>query len=138
MKTVLFQRQFLRLQGGHLKVWQYFNHVQAIPGFRALVRFSPDTVWDDSNPWLSMRADAVPWEDPPAADLLFVAGRDWRWLEARQYADQQVPVLNLLQHVLHGSEDDPLGRHRFLRNPAIRICTSAVIAQAIAATGEVH
>ena len=50
MKTVLFQREFLRFQGGHLKVWHYFNHVAAAPGFEAVVRFRPETVWDDTQP----------------------------------------------------------------------------------------
>ena len=47
MKTVLFHREFLRFQGGHLKVWQYFNHVRSAPGHRAVVRFRPDSVWDE-------------------------------------------------------------------------------------------
>ena len=40
MKTVLFHREFLRFQGGHLKVWQYFNHVRSSPDHRAVVRFT--------------------------------------------------------------------------------------------------
>ena len=138
MKTVLFQREFLRFQGGHLKVWHYFNHVRAAPGFEAAVRFRPDTVWDDANPWLPVRDAVLSWDDPVDPDTLFVAGRDWRWLDPGQCADSPLPVINLLQHVLHATPDDPLERHRFLPNKAIRICTSTEIARAIEATGRVR
>lgn len=138
MKTVLFQREFLRFQGGHLKVWHYFNHVAAAPGFEAVVRFRPDTVWDDSNPWHPVRHAGLSWTDPVSPDILFVAGRDWRWLEPGSRAESPVPVINLLQHVLHASPDDPLERHRFLPNKAVRICTSSEIARAITATGRVR
>ena len=138
MKTVLFQREFLRFQGGHLKVWHYFNHVAAAPGFEAVVRFRPDTVWDDSNPWRPVRDKGLSWTDPVDPDILFVAGRDWRWLEPGARAESPIPVLNLLQHVLHASPEDPLERHRFLPNKAIRICTSSEIARAITATGRVR
>ena len=47
-------------------------------------------------------------------------------------------MINLLQHVLHASPDDPLGRRTFLPNKAIRICTSSEIAKAIEATGIVR
>ena len=138
MKTVLFQREFLRFQGGHLKVWQYFNHVRAAAGFEPVVRFRPDTVWADSNPWLPVLDEALSWEDAVDPDVLFVAGRDWRWLDPRQCEESPVPVINLLQHVLHAAPDDPLARHRFLPNKAIRICTSSEIAHAIEKTGRVH
>ena len=138
MKTVLFQREFLRFQGGHLKVWHYFNHVRAAPGFEAVVRFRPDTVWDGSNPWLPVRDEVLTWEDPVDPDVLFVAGRDWRWLDPLQREESPVPVVNLLQHVLHAAPDDPLERHRFLPHKAIRICTSSEIARAIEETGRVR
>ena len=93
------------------------------------MRFRPDTVWDDSNPWLPVLDEALSWEDAVDPDVLFVAGRDWRWLDPRQCEESPVPVINLLQHVLHAAPDDPLARHRFLPNKAIRICTSSEIAQ---------
>ena len=30
------------------------------------------------------RDEALPWANPPRADVLFVAGRDWRWLDSRR------------------------------------------------------
>ena len=138
MKTVLFHREFRRFQGGHLKVWQYFNHVRAAPGHRGVVRFTADSVWDESNPWRPVRDEVLPWEQPVDADILFVAGRDWRWLDPADRAESPIPVINVLQHVLHASPDDPLGRRAFLPNKAIRICTSSEIAKAINATGIVR
>jgi len=138
MKTVLFHREFLRFQGGHLKVWQYFNHVRSSPDHHAVVRFTADSVWDDTNPWRPVREEVLPWDEPVDADILFVAGRDWRWLDPEDRAESPLPVLNLLQHVLHASPDDPLGRRRFLPNKAIRICTSSESAKAINGTGIVR
>jgi hypothetical protein len=138
MKTVLFHREFRRFQGGHLKVWQYFTHVRAAPGHRGVVKFTADSVWDESNPWAPVRDEVLRWEEPVDADILFVAGRDWRWLAPADRPESPIPVINLLQHVLHASPDDPLGRRAFLPNKAIRICTSSEIAKAIEATGIVR
>ena len=52
MRTVLFYRHFARFKGGHLKVWDYFRHVEAAPEHRAAVYFTPDSAWDATNPWL--------------------------------------------------------------------------------------
>jgi hypothetical protein len=95
-------------------------------------------VWDDSNPWRPVRDEVLPWGEPVDADILFVAGRDWRWLPPEDRAESPLPVINLLQHVLHASHEDPLGRRAFLPNKAIRICTSSEIAKAIEATGIVR
>src|SRR6185503_10470601 len=48
---VLFYRDFKRFTGGDLKVWDYFNHVRSSPNHTAQVRFSADSVWDETNPW---------------------------------------------------------------------------------------
>ena len=83
MKTVLFQREFLRFQGGHLKVWQYFNHVRSSPDHRAVVRFTAGLgLGRVQSRGIPVRHEALPWEEPVDPDILFVAGRDWRWLDA--------------------------------------------------------
>jgi hypothetical protein len=46
-------------------------------------------------------------------------------------AESAVPIINLVQHVKHACENDPLGRNRFLPHKAIRICVSPEITQAI-------
>ncbi len=51
METVVFQRHFERFQGGHLKVFHYFEHVRSSPAHRALIRFSSDSCWGPENPW---------------------------------------------------------------------------------------
>ena len=40
MQTVVFHRHFERFQGGHLKVFHYFEHVRSSPSHRALIRFT--------------------------------------------------------------------------------------------------
>ena len=51
MKTVLFHRNYQRFQGGHLKVFHYFEHVRSSSSYNARIRFSSNSVWDASNPW---------------------------------------------------------------------------------------
>ena len=77
MRTVLFFRDFRKFHGGHLKVWDYFNHVRASPRFDAKIAFTENSVWTDANPWTGAREHVV---DSPAdvrPDVFFVAGRDW-------------------------------------------------------------
>jgi hypothetical protein len=138
MPTVLFYRDFRRFTGGDLKVWDYFNHVRATPGWDPYVRFSPESVWNATNPWTSAREHVL---EPGAAlepDVHFVSGVDWRQIDGAVRADSPRPVINLVQHVKHADPDDSLLRHRFLPHKAIRICVSSQVAQAIEATGTVR
>ncbi len=124
MRTLLFHRDFQRYSGGHGKVWDYFTHATAA-GWAARVHLTPGSVSAD-NPW---RINGVPEEVewvPGSADALFLGGMDW---EAYTHDDPATPVLNLIQHVRHGTPADP--RHRFLARPAVRICVSAEVAAAI-------
>lgn len=131
-KIVLFYRDFQRFSGGHLKVWHYFNHVAASRGHEPRVAFSPDSKWDDTNPWRNARNFIGKWE-PENADVLFLAGTDWRVLQDRQ---SPKPIINLIQHPRHA---DPKNEtHKYLRNRAVRICVSQEVADAITATGEVN
>jgi hypothetical protein len=135
-RTVLFHRNFQRFQGGHLKLFHYFEHVRHAPGFRPLIRFSADSVWDASNPWTGMRELAVGADEPLRADVLFLAGMDWRWLEPAERARPPAPVINLLQALRHAHPGDPA--YEFLKHPAIRICVSAEIEQALAEDARVR
>jgi hypothetical protein len=47
LKRVYFHRDYHDFQGGHLKVWDYFNHVDAAEGYRAEIYFTPQSVWGD-------------------------------------------------------------------------------------------
>jgi Glycosyl transferases group 1 len=130
--TVLFHRNFKRFQGGHLKVFHYFEHVRSSPSHTALIRFSNDSVWDESNPWLGEREAVVGPEEQVAADVLFLAGTDWRWLEPRQRSAPPQPIVNLIQGVRHVRREE---LSQFLIHPAIRLCTSPEIHEALSEDG---
>jgi glycosyltransferase involved in cell wall biosynthesis len=136
MKTVLFHRHFVKFQGGHLKVFDYFNHVLAAPGHTARVRFSADSVWDERNPWQALREYVLAPGAPCEPDVLFLGGTDWRSLSEAERDAPRVPILNFVQHVRHAVTGDP--RRPFLRHRAVRICCSREAADAILATGEVN
>ena len=133
MRTVLFHRKYRRFHGGHLKVWHYFNHVLATPGFDARVLFDVDSSWDSSNPWNDARDRVIDSLDDVTPDALFVAGRDWQRLDALGLLDQGLPILNLIQHVRHADEWSI--QSRYLDRKAIRICVSDEVADAIRAAG---
>ncbi len=135
MRTVLFRRSFQRFQGGHLKVFHYFEHVRSSPSHDARIRFSADSVWDASNPWSSLRETVLAADEDPRADVQFLAGMDWQTLEPAQRASSPVPIVNLVQAVRHGRDSDP--RHEFLAHPAIRICVSAEIQETLEGLGSV-
>jgi hypothetical protein len=133
---VLFYRQIFVFTGGHLKVWDYFNHVLSAPGYTATVRFTRRTEWDERNPWSADRARFEERRRRLHPDIRFLAGKDWRFLRRGQRADSPVPIINLIQHVRHAEPDDP--RYPYLRHHAIRICVSDEIRQRLAATGQVN
>ncbi len=133
MRTVLFHRKYRRFHGGHLKVWHYFNHVLATPGFDARVLFDVDTSWDRSNPWFNSRDYVVESLAGVSPDALFVAGRDWQRLDALGLLDGGLPILNLIQHVRHADEWSI--QSRYLDRKAIRVCVSEEVADAVTAAG---
>jgi hypothetical protein len=122
VRNILFHRNFQNFTGGHLKVWDYFNHVNAAPDHHADIYFSPDTRWDSANPWLDQRARALSEWVPHEADLLFLGGHDWLQLPEPARRHFPRPVINLIQHVQHGDSAHPLAA--YLPNRAIRICVS--------------
>lgn len=132
---VMFLRDFRRFSGGHLKVWHYFNHVLSSPRHRPWIRFSEQSVWDDSNPWRHCRERVVGTRSRVRPSVFVLAGTDWLRL-TRQECRRRRPVVNLVQHVRHADPDDV--RYSFLERPAVRICVSPEVAGAIAATGRVN
>ena len=129
---ILFRRDFKEYTGGHGKVWDYFNHAVAL-GLDARVYLTPDSLRDDSNPWLSMPQRIEPAWQPEKADLLFLGGMDWAAVPA--FDTLNIPIINLVQHVRHSDPALPL--RRFLSRQAWRICVSRAVSEAIVATGEV-
>jgi hypothetical protein len=135
-RNVLFYRDFQGFTGGHLKVWHYFNHIQHSAHYQACIAFSNDTVWDDTNPWIALRSQALPVWNAEQADVLFLAGLDWSILSEDQRQLPPKPVINFIQHVRHADPKEPL--YQYLHYPAVRICVSAPVTQALQATGRVN
>lgn len=135
MSIVVFHRGYKRFRGGHLKVFHYFEHVRSSPSHQARIRFSPDSVWGEGNPWRGVREAVIgPGESVPA-DVLFLAGMDWRWLAPEQRASSSLPIINLVQGFGAARGKGP--QREFIAHPAIRICVSAEIQDALESTGSV-
>lgn len=134
-RVVLFHRDFRTFSGGHLKTWDYFNHVTSSSRFEPRIAFSAESKWDTTNPWFSARDKVVPW-DVKAADVFFLAGVDWRVLSPAERADPPRPIFNLIQHPRHAAPGSEL--RGFLKHRAIRICVSEEVANAIKETNEVN
>jgi glycosyl transferase family 1 len=119
-------------------VWDYFNHVRSSPRHEALVRFTEESVWDESNPWTAASEHVVRFGELVQPDVLFLSGVDWRLIERAERPESPIPIINLIQHVWHADPSDKLGRHRFLGHKAIRICVSPEITRALEDTGRVR
>ena len=133
MRTVLFFRSYKEFHGGHLKVWNYFNHVLASPVFEPRVWFSDQTTLSGDNPWRDSQHLIIDKEHPIRPDVYFVGGANWRRLDRYPYTDPGIPVINLIQHVRHADPD--LRLSKFLQRKAIRICVSSEVADELRATG---
>ena len=133
MRNILFFRKYRRFHGGHLKVWHYFNHTLATDGFDARILFDTDSNWDSSNPWSGVRALVVASASEAQPHAYFVAGRDWQRMEALGLLDDDVPVINFIQHTRHAG--DWSIQSRYLTRKAIRICVSHEVAKAVEDAG---
>ena len=129
MQTVVFHRHFERFQGGHLKVFHYFEHVRSSPSHRALIRFSEDSYWGPENPWYPFADAVLAPDDTTVGDIRFLAGMDWRAVPPQQREDPPVPVINLIQGFRHTRPQSPA--FEFLRHRAIRLCVSPELEQAL-------
>ena len=132
-KTVLFFRRLRGLTGGHLKVWDFFQHTLASGTHTARIVFSADSVWTSENPWRDSRRNVVAARKSVTPDLFFLGALDWEHLTPEERAHSKIPVLNLIAGVRHANADDP--RRAMLRHRAIRICVSREVAEAIRRAG---
>jgi len=135
-RAVLFHRKFREFHGGHLKIWDYYNHVESAQGFYSQIFFSKGTIWDDSNPWIKLKNQVMFSYEPERADILFMGGRDWLQLDPSLRENSEIPIINLIQNVRHARKDKP--HYTFLAHRAIRICTTPEIEASIRATGKVN
>ena len=131
-RVLLFHRDYRGLTGGHLKVRHYFSHAEHSARFRPRIYFTPGSVRGPENPWYGISPPPLAAWRPAEAALLFVAGLDWEAVPDPSPA----PVVNLIQHVRHAHAGD--ARRPFLARPAVRICVSQEVADAIAETGAVN
>jgi hypothetical protein len=132
MKTLLFHRDYRSFTGGHLKVYHYFLHAQESAKFQPRIYFTPNSVRGPGNPWHAI--SPPPLEDwrPAEAAVLFLAGLDWLALTV----PAPVPVINLIQSFRHADPGD--ARRSYLAWPAVRVCVSQEVADAIESTGIVN
>ena len=133
--TVLFHRDFAGFTGGHLKVWDYYQHIQSSKNYNAEIFFTKQSIWIN-NPWLGIRNKCLGNWNPEKTDILFLAGMDWLALSERDRHSPPAPVINLIQHVRHADSNNPL--YEFLKYPATRICVSQQVADAIDKTARVN
>lgn len=131
-RTMLFRRQFKRFNGGHRKVWDYFEHVRASGRYSPAVYFAPESDLGHSNPWVSRSSRSVTHWEPHRADALFLGGIDWKHVPEQL----TVPVLNLVQNVWHADPEDE--RFPFLRRRAFRVCVSEEVADAVRSSGQAN
>lgn len=137
MKTLLFLRDYHEFSGGHLKHWHYFQHALQSASFSPRICFTPESLWDASNPWLGIDKGRLATENEVAdADVLFLAGKDWLRIPEKERRLPRRQVINLIQHVRHADKSNQL--YQFLEHEAVRICVSQEVADAILATGRVR
>ena len=136
MRTVFFQCKLRQFRGAHLKLWDYFTHVLAAPGFTPRIAFSSRTRWDEVNPWLNAQEYIVDDANSLPVDVFFLGGRHWPLAEQHPSWGPQTPVINFVQHVHHADEEND--RYQYLTRPAIRICVAEEVSEALSATGLVR
>ena len=130
----LFYRHYPYHTGGQQKVADYFSHLLGTPEFRPAIHFSAESMLPPGNPWEALGSPASVAYAPADYDYIFLAGMDWQ--QYLPHAHLRKPVINLIQHVRHADPAQPM--YPFLAEPAIRICVSEEVAQAILATGRVN
>ena len=131
---MLFLRRYRGFTGGQLKWLHYLGHTIAHGHFRPVLHVTPDShhaAFDDLLPKGVARTGL-----PADCEALFLAGLDWQLLDAAGQAPGDRPVINLIQGVRHADPGET--QHQFLIRPALRLCVSQQVAEAITATGRLN
>ena len=137
MRTVWFHREYQRFTGGHVKHAHYVEHVARHALHRPAITFSSEpsaaSLREEQQRLWPFDDHIEPDWQPEPRDILFVAGTDWRYVDARGLDELPNPRINLIQHVRHAHADTEL--YGYLARRAVRICVSQEVADAIVATG---
>jgi hypothetical protein len=134
--NMLFVRDFAGFFGGHLKYLDYMKHtaaselVEPVLYQTAHSRGAPGNVFNDYEGRTIDRLQPFP--------AYFIAGEDWFILEGAGIKVDEAPIVNLIQGFRHAEPENPL--FTCLARPALRICVSPAVADAIGehANGDVH
>ena len=123
-----FHRDYKHYTGGHQKFRDYLLHTvsHANTECSLFVQKQCSIMPDFFN-----HLDNVNYQQqytPEQADIVFLAGIDWR--HYLQHFSKEQPIINLIQHVRHGEEGSEL--FSFLQYKALRICVSDAVRDAIA------
>lgn len=136
MQKMFFHRDLHHFAGGHLKVWDYFNHVGVSGLFEPVIRFTKRSIWTDANPWHQEKARLTDVWPPREDGPLFLGNMDWRFLPEHQRDNPGRLILNLVQALTCTKPDHP--HYQTLQHPAVRICVSEQITAALTATGRTN
>lgn len=133
-KSMLFVRRYKQFQGGHLKLVDYIGHAAAIGWIDPVLHVTEDS---DAAALGKMVPQGVRRTDLPCeTDLVFVAGMDWRILDDAGQKVGGTPPINFIQGLRHADPANPV--HAYLSRPAVRICVSHEVSEAITASGRVN
>lgn len=139
-RAVWFYRHYQEFTGGHLKHSHYFNSVKSHPEYNARIIVENTAPSMEAQQQINQlwggEVNTVEQWIPQKNDLIFLAGMDWHFVLARGGLDPTMPRLNLIQGTRHANPDQPL--YRYLAEPAIRLCVSHPVADAIIGTGIVN
>lgn len=134
-----FYRNYLEFTGGHLKHSHYFNNIKSHPAYnhRIVVENKASLIEAQQQIhqlWGRVLNAPEQWA-PQKNDLIFLAGMDWSFVLKKGGLDSTMPRLNLIQGTRHADPDQSL--YQYLAEPAIRLCVSQPVADAIIDTGKV-
>ncbi len=136
LKKIYFHRQYNAFSGGHLKVFDYFEHIKHSNAFSPKVYLTPDSVMDKHNLWFDNKDCIINHWRPADADALFLAGDDWESLPIAERFDFPKPVINLIQGFRHAKPDNLT--FNYLSYRAIRIFVGEEVANAVRNTGRIN
>ena len=133
---MLFMRDFTGFTGGHLKFAHYLRHTAASGIVCPVLYQTPRSRTVPDNPFNDHEGATTDALRPFPS--YFVAGLDWFRLDEAGIAPGEAPVVNLIQDFRFADPRDPA--FSCLARPAMRICVSSALADAIRghANGEVH